>query len=309
MMREFPLTGVGVGTYHWLAPDYQRVRLDQELAFDNAQNWWRHQLAELGLLGGVPLLLWSLIVARMVLWPGRQSQPVRAGMYRGLLTGLGLVSLVGMPTQNPVVLLWFFALVALLARDGAPASPPPSHSPVGRTAWATVAVLAVLYASGHALLAREDLSITARAVRSGRDHAVGVYAPEPDSEGGEFRWTAGHAELTFAANTRWLVLRASVQHPDLGAQPVELRLSTPCQLLYAEVFDNPNPVTLALELPDPAVLQLSLEVSRTWTPADVAGSDFRTLGARLMTEFVVGPEGAASADARVLVTPCAVDMS
>ena len=37
LFRERPLTGVGAGTYHWLAVDYLRMQLDQELSFDNAR--------------------------------------------------------------------------------------------------------------------------------------------------------------------------------------------------------------------------------------------------------------------------------
>ena len=30
---------------------------------DNAQNWWRHHLAELGLVGSMPLLWWCVVFA------------------------------------------------------------------------------------------------------------------------------------------------------------------------------------------------------------------------------------------------------
>lgn len=306
MIQEYPLTGVGAGTYHWLASDYQRLMLDQELAFDNAQNWWRHQTAELGLLGGLPLLLWSALLVRMTLWRGGGQPQPGAGTYRGLLLGLGLVSLLGMPTQNPTVLLWFFALAALLAVRGDVPEGGAAFSPrIARARWAVVAALAVLYTSGHALLAVGDLSVTARAVRANRDYAVGVYAPEPDPEGGQFRWTAGHAELTFAADTRWLVLRARVQHPDLEARPVELRFSTPCQVVQAQVVATGSPVTIALVLPEPALLRLSVDVSRTWSPSDYGSPDSRELGAVLVTEFVDSLEEAtATTDRRIPIAPC-----
>ena len=118
MIWELPLTGVGVGSYHWLAPDYSRVAFNQELPFDNAQNWWRHQLAELGMLGALPVLAWSIIIAWQTLRGARRARGDHVATVRGLLLGLGLASLLGMPTQDPAVLTAFFLLVAMLAAAG-----------------------------------------------------------------------------------------------------------------------------------------------------------------------------------------------
>jgi hypothetical protein len=52
MTREHPLTGIGAGSYRIIAPDYGRALLNDALPPDNAQNWWRHQIAELGVFGG-----------------------------------------------------------------------------------------------------------------------------------------------------------------------------------------------------------------------------------------------------------------
>jgi hypothetical protein len=306
MVRQFPLTGVGVGTYHWLAPDYQRVMLDQELPFDNAQNWWRHQLAELGVLGGASVLVWSAVIAWMTL-AGRGLRPrADTGVWRGLLLGLGLVSLIGMPTQDPVVLVWFFALAALLAA-GRPATA--SAVPPGRlrAGWVVVAVLAVAYAAAHAALATTSLSVEARALRASRDHAVGLFAPEPDPEGGQFRWTAQHAELLLAPRTRWLVLRTWVAHPDVTEAPVGVRLATPCQVLLDEQLRDSTPVDLALVWPGgPTSLQIRIDVSRTWSPSgDEGNDDSRVLGAALETAFVDSDEEAtAAAGRRVTLEPC-----
>ena len=306
LFRERPLTGVGAGTYHWLAVDYLRMQLDQELSFDNAQNWWRHQLAELGLAGGLAVLLWSLLVVRMVLWRGRGSMRTGAGTYRGLLLGLGLISLVGMPTENPVALLWFFTLVALLAAaGGGTGGAPELVTRLGRQVWVAVALLAVAYASGHALLAVGDLDVTARAVRASRDYAIGVYAYEPHPDGGEFRWTEGQAELVLAERTPWLVLRTWVAHPDVGAEPVTLRLATPCQIIVERTLSDASAIDLPLALPgtgDP--LRLSVDVSRTWRPTDFDSPDSRELGAGLLTDFVGSLSQASEAGEPVVVTPC-----
>jgi O-antigen ligase len=137
MLRDFPFTGVGIGAYHLLVPDYSRMFTDVTLPFDNAQNWWRHQVAELGLLGAFPVVAFSALLGARVLTVGRgAADGPTAWLCRGLLLGLGLASLLGMPTQSPVVLLGFFLLAAPLVPSpaGLPASAAaraPEWSPAG----------------------------------------------------------------------------------------------------------------------------------------------------------------------------------
>ena len=75
MTREFPLTGVGAGSYRILAPDYWRAMANDALPLDNAQNWWRHQIAELGVFGGALIIAFSVLVAWRVL-TGRERDPI-----------------------------------------------------------------------------------------------------------------------------------------------------------------------------------------------------------------------------------------
>ena len=58
MVQDYPFTGVGIGSFNWMAPDYWREIANDKLPFDNAQNWWRHQVAELGLISWTYDALW-----------------------------------------------------------------------------------------------------------------------------------------------------------------------------------------------------------------------------------------------------------
>ena len=288
MFQEHPLTGVGVGTYHWLASDYLRVSIDQALPFDNAQNWWRHQLAELGMLGAAPVVVWSSLVAWLVIWDARRIDRARVTGIRGVLIGLGLVSLVGMPTQDPVVLLWFYALVTWLLvalEEQGPVASVEWRLP--RTAWVAVAVLAIAYASGQAMLAAGDLSVEARAIRVGRDYRLGMYPLEESPEVGRYQWTTDDARVVLVTAGPTLVVRAWVAHPDLAEHPVRVRLSTPCQVVFDEELTTSDERYLALRVPDGAPnVALHLEVSRTWTPAQYGGADTRRLGAGVAMDFI-----------------------
>ena len=293
MILEHPLTGVGVGTYHWLAPDYVRTTFNQELPFDNAQNWWRHQVAELGILGALPVLAWSILIAWLTIRGARRAHGPHVAAVRGLLLGLGLVSLVGMPTQDPAVLMAFFLLVAMLATAspdvGAPDRAFQTRGFLSR-AWVIVGALAVAYASGHVALARGSLNVAERAAQTNRDYTVGLYRAEPDPEGGQFQWTRGDARLRLVKRGPWLVVRAWIQHPDATERPVALRIATPCQVVFERTLVDSAPVDFTLSLPNnDEPIDLAVRVSRTWSPASFGSPDTRELGAAFTTDFVDSP--------------------
>jgi hypothetical protein len=291
MVREYPLTGVGAGTFHFLAPDYWRLRSNNRLATDNAQNWWRHQAAELGLFGGALILIWSALVAWLVLAGGWPRGPSSASV-RGMLIGLGLISLLGMPTQVPIVLLWFFFLVAWMTVLVPQAA---AQTPARRAYWIAAAALAFAYAAGHLLLARSSLAVDERARRAERGYFVGAYAPEPFERANEFRWTTGQSHIVLPARTRWLVVRMWAAHPDIAKAPVHVRLSNRCGVLWQETLQSFMPVTIGIILAEnERSFDASLAVSRTWQPSAFGDPDGRHLGVGVVTDFVASAEVARS---------------
>ena len=306
MIREHPLTGVGFGTYHWLAPDYWRVQTDQALPFDNAQNWWRHQIAEFGVVGAVPLIAWSCCLCWLIIVSRANKAHISADIsVRGLLVGLGLISLVGMPTQNPLVMMWFLYLAAWLALLGQPSHPSLHWPSAARLGWPVAAALAVFYAGGHLVSAHGSLSVADRAIRAHRDYAVGTYAPESTPGGAEFRWTRADARIWLRTRSRVVVVRSWVAHPDAKVRPVTLRIATPCQEILVEELHNEGLVSLALELPDDGPVVLLTHVSRTWRPSDYGQLDTRELGAGLAIDYVESLATASDIDRRVKIAPCA----
>ena len=287
MVREYPFTGLGIGGYRYLAPDYWRAMANAQLALDNAQNWWRHQLTEFGLIGGGLILLWSAIAAAQTLaGPARAGRAFTAWTVRALVTGIGVVSFVGMPTQNPVSLLLFFLLVAWLhhAVLPLPRSVPPRW--IG-AAWSVAGVAALAYVAAHAALATGPLSITARAVRFHREYVQGAYAPEPAPGGGHFQWTDEEARLLLPARTPWLVLRLWAHHPDIAEHPVEVTLSAPCGAILTRQLQSATPIAVGILLPPGAeTLDATITVSRTWRPAEGGADDRRRLGVAVGAEFV-----------------------
>jgi hypothetical protein len=284
MIEAHPLTGVGAGSYHVLAGDYD---LTQFVPFDNAQNWWRHQLAELGLPAFLPLLVWSLLVGWLVLSGRTPESPLVGGTLRALLLGVGAASLVGMPTQHPFVLLGFLLAVGWLAVAQGPSSASHGLSPrTARAGWAVVTLVAIAYAASHVALAMGPLEVAERARRTGRDYIVGTYPPELLDEWWEVHWTRAHARFIRPTATPWLALRLLATHPDLEQQPVHVRLSTPCGVLVDEPLATREFLTIGVKLPEPLdIADLSVSVSRTWK----AGPGHRHPGRRLGVGVVWEP--------------------
>jgi O-antigen ligase len=292
MTREYPLTGVGSGAYRYLAPDYWRAIADEALQVDNAQNWWRHQIAEQGVLGSLLVLAWSVLVAWLVIAGRARPDLQREGWTaRGLLAGLGAASLLGMPTQNPVVLLWFFVLAAWLAHVTT-MSPRlvVSAGPWVRRGWVVASVLAVAYAGAELVLARGPLAVDERARRFKRPYVDGAYAVET-ADADVFRWTDEESRFMLPVRSPRLVMRLWAHHPDIAARPLAVAIESPCGVVFRGELQSHDPVSVTIAVPaDLDVVDAVIRVSRTWTPADHGSADSRQLGVAVSADFVDGPD-------------------
>ena len=299
VIGEYPLTGVGPGAYRYLAPDYWRAIDNSKLEPDNAQNWWRHQAAELGLLGGITVLLWSVVLAwHVVTKPARTTQVLSAWTVRGLLVGIGACSLVGMPTQNPLVLLWLFFLVAwLVAMTGPPGAPVWARPVWIRRGWIAATILAGIYAGGELILARGSLDVAERAKRFGREYVAGAYAWEEAPDVPAYRWTGAEARFILPVRGQSLVVRLWAQHPDIAQLPVIVSIEGSCGVVFREEFSSTRPVSVGIAVPeDVDTVDALIRVSRTWQPSDHGEADTRNLGVAVVTDFEADRTAAGAQD-------------
>jgi len=303
MIRDHPLVGVGAGSYQILAADYWRRLNDDQLPFDNAQNWLRHELSEMGIVGAAMLFVFAALVAwHVVMRPARPDRRVEAMIVRGLVAAIGVCSLIQVPTQTPIVMLSFMLLVGWMTVL-VPEQPPP-HAAATRWAWITATVAAVAYAGGHLALANGSLAVVERARRAHLEYAAGTYPPEV-ADGVRFRWTSGDARFVWPAKTRWLIVRVWAQHPDIAARPVRITLTTNCGVLVNEEFASNMPLNLGVTFPDQQeAIEAHLHVSRTWRPSDHGSNDERRLGAAIVAEFVVDPSLTQAQKRHVVLSAC-----
>jgi hypothetical protein len=263
---EHPLTGVGIGGFHVVSADYIYRALGRRLATDNAQTWWRHQVAELGLLGALPSL-WISVLIVGVLWRGvAYVEPLGVTtVIRAALVGVGLASLLGVPTQLPVSWLAFvtlvFWLIALPAAEGEGRLEQPRSATGSRLAFA----LALIVATGLTISARGDLRVATRALRTQVPYSYGLSPPEGLSEYGELRWSAKRAAQVLPVANRYLQITLWALNPDVAERPVTARVTLDGHRVIDRALTSHEPATFSVEMPEHARwAQLEIDASREW---------------------------------------------
>lgn len=240
MIREHPWVGVGVGVFGVVVADYSAVTIGHALPPDNAQNWWRHEWAELGALGaaGAFLCSWLVLVAVVRLW--RRDGPAAGAAHSAPLLALGVMAVVSPPTQHPLIQ----AVVALTLADAArhawaagaraDANAARGFGWTGPLVWLVALVAAVATAREGAAVFRPPL----RAARFGFQYSYGVSSVVLTSDGGH--GMAARLALAVVPPTgRVMVVNVSLPHDDLGQRPAHVEIGDGTRAVCThEVYDR-----------------------------------------------------------------------
>ena len=288
MIRDWPVTGVGVGVFNTIVIDYSK-RFFHRLPPDNAQNWPRHQVAEFGLLGSLGWIVWIVVFGRLLMRRGDPDTRRSRRVLTGVLAGLGFASLAGMPTQNDFVLVTFWALVFWFALVAGVVAPEPPRPVTGR-AWLAVAGVAAVFVAATAWAAVTGLRLPERAVRADWDFEYGLAPPEQLPDGSPFRWTEAHAVWVASYDQPFVRLTYWVHHPDVASRPVHVQIGDETRSFVDEWVRDTASHTVYIRIDGWAApgmpgwhlgaerLMLETRVDRTWRPSDSGGTDTRDLG-------------------------------
>jgi hypothetical protein len=266
-----------------MAIDFARLSGRTVLPPDNAQNWYRHQLAEFGVLGNLASMTWVIAFAWFVIKRSRPESHL-AHIPRGMLIAFACISLVGMPSQDVIAAITFWTAAFWYVSLCAPTAEP---NRLGTRAWIIVAIVVAAFSMTTAMLARSTLRVPVRAQRVGWPYAYGFYPSEPDGAGGEQRWAGRHAVAVVDAPTRHLSLSVAVD-PLRGHRPNRLTSRIPPvdvkvwvdrkTVIDARVTDT-APITTYVPIREgePRML-IETRVSRVFRPRDFGVADDRELG-------------------------------
>jgi hypothetical protein len=251
IIAEYPATGAGIGSFHIVFNDFLHRDTGRTIAPDNAQNWWRHQLAELGVLGAMPSLSISALIIALLWRGGPYVEPVGSTtVLRMVLGGVGIASLLGVPTQHPSTWISFVSLVFWLLAMYHTASGQPSGN-VGRWTWGGAIALAVVVSVGLAMSARGNLRVPARASWTGVPFAYGVRY-EGVSEYGDLKWVARHAVMVVPRQAPWLRLAIFAPQRDVARNPVTVRISMNRQPVIDQTITSSEPVVYFVQVDERA---------------------------------------------------------
>jgi hypothetical protein len=217
MLAQHPLFGVGIGMFHGMAGQYA-----SGLVADNAQNWYRHQLAELGVVGSIG---WIVFVVSFAWWVVRPYRGALSGaaIVRVILIVFALISLVGVPAQDPALAMTFWTMAAwyvhLVGTPG-PVTPASGRAWIAALAVVCVAAVGTLAAARGSL--RPPRLAQSATVDAYSDYVYGFWPPETDGDG-QFRWAGRRATIVVPVTGRQFTLSLATNLPDLAERPVHVQ--------------------------------------------------------------------------------------
>jgi hypothetical protein len=296
MIQEHPIEGVGVGMFHTLVHDFGSLRGysgERALTTDNAQNWFRHILAEQGIVGIIPVVWWGVLLAMLLFTRGGQGDRLSIGLLRGALIGFAVASMFGMPGQAAAVAVtfWTFVFWLLLERSPSPgfggtsdfdAPRPAVLSSWSRPATIAAVVLIAVHASMTVLSARGDLWPRNRSVRFGWLYQYGMSELEPDPGGNpvQRRWTISPRSLAMVpVKGKVLKFVAWIDHPDGDERPVKTKVWADGTLVFDGAIKRSAPLFMDIPAtPGRSHMILETQIDRLWAPRDYGQRDLRALG-------------------------------
>ena len=214
MLQDSPLFGIGLGSFPNFVERYSVLLGHQPLVADNAQNWFRHQVTELGVVGSVGWAVWVLCAAWLLWSPARDPRDGR--IAKGALLATGAVSLIGMPGQNMAFITMFWTCAFFLTQEVVPTWPAPL---LALDRWRAVPILvAIVCVIGVAEVGYRRFIPALRAARFHEYYAMGVDDTIDERGHGEFTMHGRRAMVVVPPTSRFLKL--SIEHEGTGPNPV-----------------------------------------------------------------------------------------
>lgn len=274
LIADHPWVGVGPGAFGNVISDYAQEALGYRLPPDNAQNWWRQQLADFGIIGGVGAVWCSLLALLAVLRSWRRSPDATTASPTPLVA-LGLMALVSPPTQHPILQVLMGLLVAhAVAPDGAADI---RTSATRRWPTAVVWAMAVACAVGLAVEGWTNFRPPYRAARFHFFYYYGLSAPVEAPYGGG-RWTGRRSVAVLPPTGTRIVVHVTLPHEDLATAPVTVTVSDRYREVCRLVARDHSKLECLMPVPAGPWPLVRLDVSRGW----------RTVGGAEQAAMVAG---------------------
>lgn len=302
MIREFPVSGIGIGAYTVELPNYYmkyaifpvmtsayyRDVSPTGVHIDTSGNFYLQVASELGLVG-LFFYLWIFGLVIKLLYSGNFGQGsdsrgiyLKTGLSLGILSFL-VILFFGVHTLNFEIQLTFWLCIALLYTLSGGVR---QDSKFKSSKKIGAGFLVVLFFVAHAWSSFYPLSLQSRTKKLRLVQSFGLYAKE-SVDGREFQWSAKTAGFPLRVKAPILSVPVLASHPDIQKNPVTLGIALTKNLfkdrtsLKTVVLDREQWQDVQLDLGEEVGEEVVLvfDSSRTWNPHKTLGvPDTRELG-------------------------------
>jgi len=312
MIRDYPLTGVGLGGYIIESANYSRSH-NIPLVPESSENYVLQVGSELGVVG-ILLVLWILWeIIKQIIGNHRKIPDDDRFKYLWIGAVIGVLSfLINIQFHTYIgsyeIKYTFWLLVGLIfalsrtspgeerEKEGqargetGPAALPGPGPFFSRRFKISSAILVILFGGVHLWNSTHSLSLESRTRLFGLKQEFGLDRIETDPDGREFRWTRSYGGLALKIEKPFLILPLQASHPDIQEKPVQVQIFITrdffrhTRLIKTVALDRGgwNDVLLSVSGEIGRDIILLLKVSRTWNPLKVKGvPDPRNLGVAL----------------------------
>lgn len=305
MIREYPLSGIGVGSFTCELPNtykkydifpimpfnYYQKATQRGVPIDTAGNFYLQIASEFGLIGFLFFAWIFLLIFRQVLKVHffRKAKPEWKYLHPALSAGIlsmFVIFLFGAHILNFEIQLTFWLIVGLLFIT-APSSK--EFHPAPRWKKLIVAVLLTAFGASHLWNSTHSLSLQHRTKEFGLAQNFGLYKEEK-MNGQEFRWSGRKAGISFFLERPVVVVPILASHPDIRKKPVRVKIHLAKnlwkekRLLDEIVLRESRWQEFRYDLSQESDTEfiLLIEVDRTWQPLkELRVPDPRNLGIAL----------------------------
>jgi hypothetical protein len=299
MMKDYPATGVGVGSYIVEMPNYLK-QMGRPFGYtDSAENYFFQVGSELG-LAGILVIGWLFFYILKYMWitirkysGDSKDRFILIGAFAGVFAvfmNFFLHSYIG--SFEVKYFLWLMIAILLVwPRIEKSESLQLGDRP--KFIWIGI-IFFVLYAGLFTWNSLHYLTPAERTKKFGWEQNFGLYDVEMDNRRFQYRWAKKTAGIAYENLGKTLVIPLMASHPNIENNPVEVkvfladRYFNKDELIESRKLTDNEWVNFEYKIPQSSAdnINLVFETSRSWQPSKYLGvPDSRRLAVGLGMEW------------------------
>ena len=292
MIKDFPISGVGIGGYIIETSNYAKVFKTRFEIPQSTENYFLQVGSELGLIGIFVILwiFWEIIKKIRFAYKNIQKYDKNNCMLLGALAGI-FSYLLNIQFHTYIgsheIKYTFWLLLAIVFISSESKDREKIKTSTKKRFVILASSLILIYGVSHLWNSTHSLSLKRISEKYELQQDFGLYQEEADSEGRIFRWTREYGGITIRNEQPIIRIPLLASHPDIQENPVEVIIFVVEDFFKKKTFLDKIVINnntwkyyeYSLQNKFSPELILLFKVSRTWNPLkDQGNPDQRDLG-------------------------------